>query len=127
MVLTYSERAQLHADCSICTLLAALRETHLTRLERNLCKCTLLHTQAVRLPKAAIQFMIHVVVRGIISKRPILFPVVLFGLHSPSPVSLRGHWTDGWSKLDFAKEILVRAMGSSATSTNSKSVSCMGR
>jgi hypothetical protein len=35
--------------------------------------------------------------------------------------------TDGWSKPDFVKEILVRPMSSSATSTNSQSVSCIGR
>ncbi len=42
--------------------------------------------------------------------------------------SLRGDSnTDGWLKLDFATQILVRPMSSSATSTSSQSVSCMGR
>jgi hypothetical protein len=37
------------------------------------------------------------------------------------------HITDGWSKLDFVYEILVRPRtSSSATSTSSQSVSCMG-
>jgi hypothetical protein len=35
--------------------------------------------------------------------------------------------SDGWSKPDFVKEILVKPMSSSATSTSSQSVSCMGR
>jgi hypothetical protein len=34
---------------------------------------------------------------------------------------------DGWSKLDFVIEIFVRPVSSSATSTNSQSVSCTER
>jgi hypothetical protein len=47
-----------------------------------------------------------------------------YGLQGPQPI--RGDSiTDGWSTPDFVKETLVRK-SSSATSTSSQSVSCMG-
>ncbi len=53
-----------------------------------------------------------------------LYKVFLEGAQSLREDSI----TDGWlKKPDFVKEILVRPMSSSVTSTSSQAVSCIGR